>query len=261
MTRAIPGAVLLLAMVVVPTGWSQQRVWSPRQVSAAAPARGFAASAFDSARNALVVFGGSTTEPPYTPSADTFEWDGTRWTRRVPVNSPPSRMSHAMAYDERRQQVVLFGGSGVAGPLGDTWVWDGTGWIQRFPANAPAARAHHAMAYDKQRQRVVLFSGSNLSSWPGYQDTWEWDGANWTLRSPPTQPTPRDFHAMAVLPTLFAGYGGVLDPFGASAASITIPRIAALVGVALHTAFITLDAAAPLGIRSVSNTFSVVIAP
>ncbi len=450
MTRATPGAVLLLAMVVVPTGWSQQRVWSPRQVSAAAPARGFAASAFDTARNTLVVFGGTSTVQPFTLTADTFEWDGLRWTQRSPANSPPARVYHALSYDERRQEVILFGGQGSSGPLGDTWVWDGNDWTQRFPSVSPAARAYHAMAYDRQRQRTVLFSGSNLS-WPWYQDTWEWDGANWTRVAPPTQPMPRVLHSMAyfpprgvvvmyggqdssrlfvdetwewdgaawtrptppaapsprvgaslayhgdksvivlfggmfsaafadtwewdgvqwtfaspspvppgrygavagydpirravvlhggaqnrpagllgdtweysldpmvsavrplrigathtltlasaadanrpfvlgtslgtgpipigtrrlhlsadallqvsaggVLPTVFAGYGGVLDPFGAGAASITIPRIAALVGVALHTAFITLDSAAPLGIRSVSNTFSVVIAP
>ncbi len=48
------------------------------------------------------------------------------------------------------------------------------------------------MAWDAARQRVVLFGGR--ANGPDFYlyDTWEWDGATWTLRnlaaSPPPEP-------------------------------------------------------------------------
>jgi hypothetical protein len=49
------------------------------------------------------------------------------------------------------------------------------------------------MAYDSARSRVVLFGGT----WNTTQgDTWEWDGAAWSLRSQ-AGPAPRYDHAMA----------------------------------------------------------------
>jgi hypothetical protein len=45
------------------------------------------------------------------------------------------------------------------------------------------------MAYDLGRQRVVLFGGWNGTS--NVSDTWEWDGSNWTRRSPAASPSAR----------------------------------------------------------------------
>lgn len=56
------------------------------------------------------------------------------------------------------------------------------------------ARDNHAMAYDAARQRVVLFGQVE-----GVADTWEWDGASWTLKSPPTSPPPRGGIAHALV--------------------------------------------------------------
>ena len=55
---------------------------------------------------------------------------------------------------------------------------------------------------------------------------------------------------------IFSGYQGLLDGQGQGGAAINIPNLAALVGVRLHTAFLTIDPTAPSGIRSISNTFS-----
>jgi len=57
-------------------------------------------------------------------------------------------------------------------------------------------------------------------------------------------------------PSVFSGYRGVIDAKGEARATIHIPNQPALIGVRLHSAFVTLDPAAPLGIRSISNTFS-----
>jgi hypothetical protein len=57
-------------------------------------------------------------------------------------------------------------------------------------------------------------------------------------------------------PWIFAGYRGVIGSKGQAQAAIHIPNVSALMGVRLHSAFVTLDPAAPSGIRSISNTFS-----
>jgi hypothetical protein len=44
----------------------------------------------------------------------------------------------------------------------------------------PVARTDHAMAYDEARERIVLFSGLAGNAGSYLQDTWEWDGSEWT---------------------------------------------------------------------------------
>lgn len=51
-------------------------------------------------------------------------------------------------------------------------------WVSLTPPLAPSARQYYAAAYDEARERVVLFAGQGGSP---LRDTWEWDGATWTL--------------------------------------------------------------------------------
>jgi len=57
-------------------------------------------------------------------------------------------------------------------------------------------------------------------------------------------------------PAVFPGYRGVIDILGRARTAVHIPNIPALIGTRLHNAFVTLDPAAPSGIKSISNTFS-----
>src|SRR5688572_7152112 len=53
-------------------------------------------------------------------------------------------------------------------------------------------RFDHVMAYDSARGTTVMFGGKD-GSFNSNSDTWEWDGANWTLRAtvgPSNQPSP-----------------------------------------------------------------------
>lgn len=87
--------------------------------------------AYDAARGVTVMFGGQIgTGPSSIFPRDTWTWDGRTWTR-VAAPGPSPRYMPAMAYDSRRERIVMFGGTLGARPfsaLGDTWEWDGAGW-------------------------------------------------------------------------------------------------------------------------------------
>lgn len=146
----------------------------------------------------------------------TFEWDGEAWNERASGVGPSRRERFNMTFDEARGVTVLFGGYEAGTEFGDTWTWDGNVWTQVSNAG-PSARYGHAMGYDKQRNVVVLFGG--LGEQPVndsyfYNDTWEWNGTNWSPISA-TGPAPRRLSAMAYDETnqkmiLFGGYQGTV---------------------------------------------------
>ncbi len=150
-------------------------------------ARFLHAMAFDTSRARVVLFGGQGEVSGYLQ--DTWEWDSSNlsWSLRA-TTGPPARHGHALAYDSRRERLVLFGGFSFGQYLGDTWEWDGSNWSFRA-SSGPSPRDRHTMAYDEGRGVTVLFGGDG-----GSRDTWEWDGNSWTLRqsqAPMPSPYPR----------------------------------------------------------------------
>jgi hypothetical protein len=71
-----------------------------------------------------------------------------------------------------------------------------TVWVPTA-TTGPSPRSGHAMVYDSVRQRVVLFGGE-AAPLQYLGDTWEWDGATWTLVDN-AGPARKD-HAMAFDP-------------------------------------------------------------
>jgi len=120
---------------------------------------------------------------------------------------PAGRYLQAVAFDEARKVVVMFGGetydssTGMTTPIQDTWEWSpATGaWTNRTgTGSAPAARSGAAMVFDSQRKKFVLFGGRAGSGFD-YEDTWEWDPLNgsWTdVTNAGVHPTAREQHAM-----------------------------------------------------------------
>jgi hypothetical protein len=82
------------------------------------------ASAYDSDRNCVVLFGGTTVSanPPANPMHnDTWEWNGVLW-RQVEDMGPSERAEAVMAYDKGRKRCVLFGGhQSDSNRFVDTW--------------------------------------------------------------------------------------------------------------------------------------------
>lgn len=118
--------------------------------------------------------------------------------RRAPAGStlpPDARMGAAVAYDEARRQVVLFGGqSRSSSPLDETWTWDGQRWSEARAAARPAPRTGALTAYDAPRNVVVMFGGtgkgpSTRSAPVDLTDTWTWDGSRWTQQHPAHTPS------------------------------------------------------------------------
>jgi hypothetical protein len=101
-------------------------------------------------------------------------------------NTPGYLWQGAAAYDELREEVILFGGAtDFSGGTAGTWAFDGHEWRELSPQTAPPERIGAGMAYDALRGRVVLFGGYGSSA--RLRDTWEWDGTNWLRAGDPVQ--------------------------------------------------------------------------
>jgi hypothetical protein len=168
--------------------------WRPIVVEHRPTGRHNAAIAYDANQKQVVLFGGWACWGR-VHEQDTWTWDGRDWTQVDRDSGPSGRAEHAMAYDQTRRMVVLFGGKNENGLLDDTWEWDGSQWHPRNPEQAPPARVGHRLIYDVERHRVVLYGGSDDSYW--FSDGWEWDGTNWLPIEFST--TPRIAYAYAIV--------------------------------------------------------------
>jgi hypothetical protein len=131
-----------------------------------------------------------------------------------------------MAYDPRRQSVLLFGGADATRVCGDTWGWDGTSWTQ-LSAAGPAPRTFPAMTCDSARREALLFGGNRVlfgkdeRDYEFYADLWRWNGRRWRLATA-SGPAGRAEAALAFdsqrgRAVLFGGYnrsGSQIQPLG-----------------------------------------------
>jgi len=167
---------------------------------------------YDSAHSQVFMAAGFIQTPPF-PAGNpngSWVWDGTNWTQESPENNPTPRAGAGMAYDAAHGQFVLFGGHNTTPnsnglntttTLGDTWTWDGVNWTQQFPKTSPTARDGPAMVYDAMHGQIVLFGGSIVNATTftttTFNETWVWDGTNWTLETPQSSPPARSSTGMA----------------------------------------------------------------
>jgi hypothetical protein len=177
-------------------------VWTRMSLAMVPPARMWHAMVYDSARNRVVLFGGTG---PSGLLGDTWQFDGTSWTQLETGISPSPRYGEGMAFDSIRNRIVLFGGhDNMAGRLGDTWELDGATWAQLSSSPVPYLDFFHSMAFDVQEGKTVLFGGDHLSPFilgspftlGPINDTWEWDGSQWTREWPYAAPSPRAGQSM-----------------------------------------------------------------
>jgi N-acetylneuraminic acid mutarotase len=182
--------------------------WTEQHPTNSPPARILGSMVYDAAHSEAVLFGGATCVLTQCfAMGDTWTWDGTNWTERNPIHTPPARYSAAMSFDGNK--VLLFGGCiescpsvGAGDPAfgafgTDTWTWDGSDWTLQTTASFPPPRAGASFAYDSGHGKAILFSGAapqsnnELTPVPDYSDTWAWNGTSWTQLSPATSPPGR----------------------------------------------------------------------
>ncbi|MBA2284205.1 MAG: hypothetical protein H0W02_01845 [Ktedonobacteraceae bacterium] len=166
---------------------SAHRQWSHLQPGEQPTPRTASTIAYDEQNRVIVLFGGGSLN-------DTWTWNGHTWSLQHPPTSPPARSSACMSYDPLSGGALLFGGVDVTGmPLDDTWLWSGTQWLRLHTSTHPPARLGACMAYDAARQRTILFGGLAQAGHSGQllNDTWAWDGAEWSLLKPAASPEPR----------------------------------------------------------------------
>lgn len=211
------GGFTLLQTAVAETWTWDGATWTKANPPASPSPRINTAMAYDAATRQVVLFGGFTVDPTtgaLSPTDETWVWNGTTWTKGTPAAAPSPRAGAAMAYDSARQRVVLFGGyggtacgaTGICADQGDTWTWDGSSWTAQATPG-PRARAVAAFAEDPTTRTIVLFGGAFDNAdgtFSTANDTWTFDGTNWSQQHPAEVPPARVLAA-----TSFAGSAGV----------------------------------------------------
>src|SRR5437879_6961035 len=135
------------------------------------------------------------------------------------ASAPSPRAGSALAFDPSRGRAVLFGGHDSNGRLADTWEWDGAHWMQIPTTTAPHARFWESIAFDTQRGKTVLFGGDHFqpNDLGESNDTWEWDGLQWTHDFPSAAPPMGAGQSMAYAATcgrmvVFGGWNAATSP-------------------------------------------------
>ncbi len=164
------------ALLTLPVARALPPVFAVRPAAGAAPVSAFGFSVSDDlATHRLVFFGGVESY------AQTWLWDGSRWSRAHPAVSPPGRFHAASAYDPETGLVMLFGGRLEAGGVvNDTWAWTGTTWRElNAGAGGPPAGESALMAWDDASRRMILVTPT--ASTTGGR-TWIWSGTHWSAQ-------------------------------------------------------------------------------
>lgn len=145
---------------------------------------GLYCGAYDLGRQRVVIYGGEADNFFPIASADTWEYDGTTWSLITTVGSPGPIERGAMCYFPALGKCVMFGGlDPQIGGVDTTWTYDGTTWTALSIAGAkPTARYGARLAYDSVRGVCVLSGGADPMTGASFTDTWEFDGASWTLQ-------------------------------------------------------------------------------
>ncbi len=191
--------------------------WLAITTTGSAPsARVFQASAYDSATNTLMIFGGSNCKTTFfnevwiLKNANAVSQTPS-WTKLNPIGTRPSmREASTAVYDPTTDSLIVYGGDSGANPFGDLWILShATGvrgtpaWTQLTPSNnGPVARSGQTADYDVTNNRMIVyggFDGTNVLS-----DVWVLTGANGVGTATWTQGVsgqPRRYHSSQYDPT------------------------------------------------------------
>lgn len=127
------------------------------------------AMAYDPMTASVVLFGGTAVGPepyncfesgcPVSELSDTWVWDGSNWTEKSPMESPPS--AGLMIYDPALSEVIMLVGT-------NAWGWNGSNWNKISGDSVPAGCGQSW--YDPTLSELMAICQGGLFGWNG--KTW-----------------------------------------------------------------------------------------
>ncbi len=158
----------------------------------------------DPVNNTIWMFGGTDGVVWRT---DLWKYQSNTWTEMAVGGGPALCDTPLASWDSDRQKLVLLCGDST------TYEWNGSTWSTPAPKDTPSVHAWGAMTYDQTLKKTVLFGGYDGTNGTYSNETWLWDGTNWT-RVTNNPPTARTLTAMWYDPTLKKTviYGGLGQP-------------------------------------------------
>lgn len=116
----------------------------------------------------------------------TYGWNNGSW---LDLTLSQQLEAEAATYDSGRSVAVLFDRS-----LNKTFERGAGDWQEREVGSIPVAPRARRMAYHPELGVSVMFGGFDSSLVEYTDETWEWDGSSWELRSFTTKPCARGGH-------------------------------------------------------------------
>ena len=211
-------------------------------------------AAYDPKRDRMFLYGGCSSGFGPCPQDDlwTFDLQSNQWTQRASTPRPPGRERYGMAFDNRRDRLLVFAGGGNAGLLNDTWEYDPAAqtWATAsITAAVPEPRNRLESVLAEDLGAVVFFGG--VTSGGLSNELWMLGGAQAGGAS--DRPV---FSAGSVV-NGFSGFASGLAP--GEIVSIFGAGLGPAVGIA--TSFDATNGKLPTQVAGVSVTFNGVPAP
>ena len=141
------------------------------------PPRSGHAMVYDPQRQRIVLLGGRQTvsqeDRLFNHLTDTWEYDGTIWTRIETIKSPEPRSTFAMIYHEVEEKIIAFGGYN---DYPEPWQYDGQDW-QRIDASH-SLLPPSAVYFPKTDDVITPYECWQKCDTSFYM-TWHFDGQTW----------------------------------------------------------------------------------
>ena len=94
----------------------------------------------DGLEQVVLVNGGPERDKPSDDSLELWSWDGMQWSLiSADEDGPTWRNWAAVAYDTRRDVLVVLGGLQGENRFDETWEWDGQDWKRFASTSSPGA--------------------------------------------------------------------------------------------------------------------------
>jgi hypothetical protein len=153
--------------------------WSKIDTPNSPPRRVIHGGAFDPIRDRFIVYGGTTIDSAGKTSAlrDTWEFDGTTWTQNG--DNGPDVAKPILVYDKARNKVLMLAEDAAVAAHMYSYDAGAKSWTELKPTTLPPCVNEGMMVYDSTRN-VVVYTGGTCVSSGLLEETYEWNGDNWT---------------------------------------------------------------------------------